>query len=58
MTEPTSSPVSDAGFELEGDGFKLTSFLFGLDLYTSKSFYAVPKGLLDAYDLFLKMCPP
>ncbi|TQF08733.1 DUF3396 domain-containing protein [Myxococcus llanfairpwllgwyngyllgogerychwyrndrobwllllantysiliogogogochensis] len=44
--------------ELIQDGIRLTSWVFGINLYTSRSFYDGSVGLLSAWDLFQTRCPP
>ncbi|MBJ6765997.1 DUF3396 domain-containing protein [Myxococcaceae bacterium JPH2] len=49
---------SPSELELIQDGIRLTSWVFGINLYTSRSFYDGSVGLLSAWELFQTRCPP
>ncbi|NVJ21601.1 DUF3396 domain-containing protein [Myxococcus sp. AM011] len=52
---PTLMPE---GLELIQGDIRLTSLVFGINLYTHRSFYDEAAGLLSTWDLFLARCPP
>ena len=57
MTLPTGTTGAHEELELTDDGVRLVSLTFGINLYTSQSFYDRPQQVLDTFDIFQGQCP-